>query len=78
MDQREVDALAGACRSQGMTWSQTNFSVSIVRNEQSKERTRCADICRRAMPQPVKNWAEAQIVEALRLVLEQVQSPAKP
>ena len=39
------------------------------------ERERCADLCRSAMPQPVANWADAQIVEALRLVLEKVVGP---
>ena len=36
------------------------------------ERERCAALCRQAMPQPVTNWSDAQIVEALRAVLEHV------
>lgn len=36
------------------------------------ERERCATLCRTAMPQPVANWSDAQIVEALRVVLAQL------
>ena len=43
------------------------------------ERERCAALCSKAMPQPVANWADAQIVEALRLVREAILSTeAKP
>ncbi len=30
------------------------------------EREVCAEVCEAKMPQPVVNWADAQIVEALR------------
>jgi hypothetical protein len=76
MNQKEIDALASACRSQGMTWAQTNFAVSLVRNKQSKERARFAELCRKAMPQPVKNLADSQVVDALRPLLEMTLSPA--
>ena len=39
------------------------------------ERKRCAAICSRAMPQPVANWSDAQIVEALRLVRDEILGP---
>ena len=39
------------------------------------ERERCAKLCRQAMPQPVTSWSDAQIVEALRAVLEHVVGP---
>lgn len=45
MTQAQVDALANAFRSQGLTWSQTNFAVSVVRNSVAVERERCADLC---------------------------------
>lgn len=32
MSQQEIETLAEALRSQGLTWAQTNFSVSLVRN----------------------------------------------
>lgn len=42
------------------------------------ERQRCANLCRKAMPQPVANWSDAQIVEALRGVLDQILRPNFP
>jgi len=45
MNQAKIDALADAFRSQGLTWSQTNFAVSVVRNSVSLERERCAGVC---------------------------------
>jgi len=43
------------------------------------ERERCAALCSKAMPQPVANWSDAQIVEALRLVRDAILSTeAKP
>ena len=43
------------------------------------ERERCAALCSKAMPQPVANWSDAQIVESLRLVREAILSTeAKP
>lgn len=41
----------------------------------AEERERFAALCRQAMPQPVANWNDAQIVEALRTVLERVLGP---
>lgn len=32
MDQQQLDSLADALRAQGLTWAQTNFAVSLVRN----------------------------------------------
>ena len=40
--QQEIDATAEALRAQGLTWSQTNFSVSLVRNAAAAERERIA------------------------------------
>ena len=37
----------------------------------AKERERIVATCRKAMPQPVANWSDAQIVEALRGVMDQ-------
>lgn len=31
-----------------------------------REREECAKVCEHKMPQPVVNWSDAQIVEALR------------
>jgi hypothetical protein len=32
MNQKQIDQMAEALRSQGLTWAQTNFAVSLVRN----------------------------------------------
>lgn len=40
MNQQEIDCLSEALRSQGLTWSQTNFAVSLVRNAAYTERER--------------------------------------
>ena len=40
------------------------------------ERERCEKLCQQAMPQPVGNWNDAQIVEAFRAVLERIRSGA--
>ena len=46
MTQQEIDTMAEALRSQGLTWSQTNFAVSLVRNCVGAEQARCAKVCR--------------------------------
>lgn len=38
MNQQELDTMSEALRSQGLTWSQTNFAVSLVRNAVDAER----------------------------------------
>jgi hypothetical protein len=49
LTQQEIDAMAEAFRSQGLTWRQTNFAVSVVRNSigaaRADERNRCAKVC---------------------------------
>lgn len=40
MTQQEIDAMCEALRSQGLTWNQTNFAVSLVRNAVDTERER--------------------------------------
>ena len=45
MNQERLDTLAEAFRSQGLTWSQTNFAISVVRNEVGSEREACARAC---------------------------------
>jgi hypothetical protein len=40
MTQQEIDAMAEALRRQGLTWNQTNFAVSLVRNAEAAERDR--------------------------------------
>lgn len=45
MNQKELDAIAEALRSQGLTWIQANFAVSLVRNGIASERERCAKLC---------------------------------
>ena len=44
MTQQELDAMSEALRSQGLTWSQTSFAVSLVRNGVAAERERCAKL----------------------------------
>ncbi len=38
----------------------------ITREEVAAEREACAKVCESVMPNPVKNWSDAQIVNALR------------
>lgn len=45
MNQKKIDTIVNALRSQGLNWSQTNFAVALIRNAESSERERCADIC---------------------------------
>jgi hypothetical protein len=45
MDQKQIDTMAEALRRQGLTWSQTNFAVSLVRNAVTTERERAARVC---------------------------------
>lgn len=40
----------------------------------AEERERAAQICTTAMPQPVTNWCDAQIVEALRQCAEAIRN----
>lgn len=47
MNQKEIDDLSEALRGQGLTWNQTNFAVSLVRNMQEQEREECARVCDR-------------------------------
>lgn len=47
MNQQQLDEMAEALRAQGLTWRQTNFAVSLVRNAQAAERERCLEICER-------------------------------
>jgi hypothetical protein len=42
MTQQEIDKLSEALRGQGLTWNQTNFAVSLVRNARTAERERIA------------------------------------
>mgnify|MGYP003443811851 CR=1 FL=1 len=44
MDQKQLDEMAKAPRRQGLTWAQTNFAVSLVRNAEVAERERCKRI----------------------------------
>jgi MinD superfamily P-loop ATPase len=52
--QQQLDTMAEELRSQGLTWSQTAFAVSLVRNAQSAERERCAKLCE----EEAKRWDE--------------------
>ena len=45
MTQQELDAMSEALRAKGLTWSQTSFAVSLVRNRVAAERERCAQVC---------------------------------
>ena len=45
MTQEQIDKLAEALRRQGLTWAQTNFAVSLVRNAVYLEREACAKVC---------------------------------
>ena len=45
MNQNKLDELVDALRVQGLTWNQTNFAVSLVRNAVAAERGRCAALC---------------------------------
>jgi hypothetical protein len=45
VNQAQIDKMTEALRSQGLTWSQTNYAVSLVRNAISQERERCAALC---------------------------------
>jgi len=45
MTKEQIDELAEALRSQGLTWAQTNFAVSLVRNAAYLEREACAKVC---------------------------------
>ncbi len=40
MNQEQIDRMAEALRRQGLTWSQTSFAVSLVRNAVEAERDR--------------------------------------
>lgn len=70
MDQKQIDELAEALRRQGLTWNQTNFAVSLVRNAQTAERERCADAVSQA--QRERNHA-AQVRDAALSALFEVE-----
>lgn len=54
------------------------FSVAKLRaygdDVRAEERERAAQICTAAMPNPVTNWCDAQIVEALRQCAEAIRN----
>jgi hypothetical protein len=43
--QDQVEKMAEALRNQGLTWTQTNFAISLVRNAVDLEREACAKVC---------------------------------
>ena len=45
MNQQQIDEMSESLRAQGLTWAQTNFAVSLVRNGRAAERERCAKAC---------------------------------
>ena len=45
--QQELDAMAEALRAQGLTWSQTNFAVSLVRNAVTAESEKWRELAQR-------------------------------
>ena len=47
MNQNKIDELVDALRAQGLTWGQTNFAVSLVRNAEKVECKRCAKIAKK-------------------------------
>jgi hypothetical protein len=53
----------------------TDAAAAAIADAVKAERERCAALCSKAMPQPVANWSDAQIVEALRLVREAILKP---
>ena len=46
--------------------SQTEVMMRFAALVAAAEREACAKVCEHKMPQPVVNWSDAQIVEALR------------
>ena len=42
LTQKDIDQMSDALRAQGLTWNQTNFAVSLVRNAIDTEREACA------------------------------------
>jgi len=71
-----IDAAAALLRTQAARIAELEAErAGLV----AAERERCAALCSKAMPQPVANWSDAQIVEALRLVREAIlNTEAKP
>jgi len=49
MNQKRIDELADALRAQGLTWNQTNFAISLIRNELELDRGRLAQDERSAL-----------------------------
>ena len=48
------------------------YTLAEVTAAVAAERERCAELLSRRMPNPVLNWAEVLIVEALRLARDEV------
>jgi hypothetical protein len=44
-EQDEIYKMSETLRNQGLTWNQTNFAVSLVRNAIYLEREACAKVC---------------------------------
>jgi hypothetical protein len=53
----------------------TGGGCILLHDAVAAERERCATVIRQAMPQPVANWSDAQIVDALRGALDRVLGP---
>ena len=49
LNQQEIDAMSESFRSQGLTWSQTNFAVAVVRNTLSTKADRDTALLRQAL-----------------------------
>ena len=48
LTQEDIDQMSDALRAQGLTWNQTNFAVSLVRNSVDAESKACASAIRAA------------------------------
>ena len=49
MNQNELDKMVEALRSQGLTWSQVNFTVSLVRNAETVDIATARDAIQKLM-----------------------------
>lgn len=58
MSQQEIDTLCEALRAQGLTWSQTNFAVSLVRNGAAAERELCARLLDNEADRQLAVWRQ--------------------
>lgn len=45
LTQKDIDQMSDSLRAQGLTWNQTNYAVSLVRNAIDTEREACAKGC---------------------------------